>query len=133
MLKYRLTGYINNYGHLTQDADSCLAISERKDFYNGGDNLVFAEFFEENLENKQVSISYFIAEEETPREELEEQYLKKITGLVEASIYPVYSDVTGYLWTNEECKVGGHDLYEELQSYEGKYIDMAIEVLEKED
>lgn len=122
MKSYHIKGFINFGGFYTGDADDCLAI---KDDYN---NLVFAEFFEKNLDDKQVSINYYISDKALSREELEEQYIKKISGLVDATIYPVYSDVTGYLWTSEECKVGGHDLFKELCSYADKYIDMIIEV-----
>lgn len=129
MKKYRLTGYLNYNGILGGDSDSCLAISENSEIFK--DNLVIAEFFENELDGKQIRLNYFISDKEIPREELEEQYLKKISGLVDASIYPVYSDVTGYLWTEESCVVGGHNLYEELSNYVGKYLDMAIEVMEE--
>ena len=127
MKKYRLTGYLN-YNGILGDSDSCLAVSENSEVFK--DNLVISEFFENELNGKQIRLNYFISDKEIPREGLEEQYLKKISGLVDASIYPVYSDVTGYLWTEENCVVGGHNLYEELSNYVGKYLDMAIEVIE---
>lgn len=122
MKEYHIKGIINFEGCIGGDSDSCLAIED------GEDNLVFAEFFEENLDDKQVSVNYYISDKPLPREELEEQYIKKISGLVDATIYPVYSDVTGYLWTTQECTVGGHDLFAELCHHEGKYVDMLIEV-----
>jgi hypothetical protein len=50
---------------------------------------------------------------------------------VNATIYPVYSDITGYLWTEERIKINGHDLFEEINNYEGKHLDMVIEVKDK--
>ncbi|MNJ80064.1 hypothetical protein D3C77_783070 [compost metagenome] len=39
-----------------------------------------------------------------------------------------YSELTGYLWTDEYLKVGGHDIIEELRSYVGKWLILEIEV-----
>ena len=47
-------------------------------------------------------------------------------GLVQASIYPVCSDITGYLWTHEKIKIDGHNLFEELDSHIGKFINILI-------
>ena len=121
-----LRGKINFNGYLTGDADDCTAIQTEDK------NIIFAEFFEENLNNKQVSISYYISDKPLAREELEKQHIDKIMGIVESSCYPVYSDVTGYLWTEEECKVGGHNILNEINNYEGKYIDMQIVIHNEE-
>lgn len=42
-----------------------------------------------------------------------------------------YSEITGCLWTDEELKVGGHDLLAELDSYNGKYLVMEVKKWEK--
>jgi hypothetical protein len=123
--KIYLRGKINWDGYLNSDADSCLAIQ------TDDENLIFAEFFEENLLGKNVSVNYYISDKKLSREELEKQHLEKIFGVVDAECYPVYSDVTGYLWTEEKCRIGGHDLFEELFNYEGKYIDMEISIDER--
>ena len=124
MERYYLEGLINNDGYYSCEADSCLAIKGNEE------NTVLAEFFEDNFNGKEVYVRYYITDERLPLEETEEQYVKKISGVVEASIYPVYSDVTGYLWCEEAIEVNGHDLFEELYMYEGKYIHMIIEVKE---
>ena len=121
-----LRGNINFEGFLTGDADDCTAIQTENE------NIIFAKFFEENLNNKQVSISYYISDKLLAREELEKQHINKIMGIVTSSCYPVYSDITGYLWTEEDCKIGGHNLLEEINNYEGKYIDMQIVIHNEE-
>lgn len=126
MNKYNLRGKINFEGFLTRDADECTAIQTEDE------NIIFAEFFEENLNNKQVSISYYISDKPLTREELEKQHIDKIMGIVKSSCYPVYSDITGYLWTEEDCKIGGHNLLKEINNYEGKYIDMQIVIHNEE-
>lgn len=39
---------------------------------------------------------------------------------------PHYSEITGYLWTDESLIVGGHDLLQELASYAGKYAVIEV-------
>ena len=121
-----LRGKINFDGCLSGDAEDCTAIQTEDE------NIIFAKFFEENLDNKQVSISYYISDKPLTREKLEKQYIDKIMGIVDASCYPVYSDITGYLWTEEECKVGGHNILNEINNFEGKYIDMKIVIHNEE-
>lgn len=38
-----------------------------------------------------------------------------------------YSEITGYLWTDESLVVGGHDLLREINSHTGKFIHLEIE------
>lgn len=124
MLQYHLTGIINFDGEYDEGCSST-AIRD------GRDNIVLAEFFENNLDEKEVYIRYYITDEFIPTEKIEENFIKKISGIVDATIYPVYSDITGYLWTEEKIKINGHDLFEEIDNYEGKYLDMVIEVKDK--
>jgi hypothetical protein len=58
--------------------------------------------------------------------EIEENLIKSYYGLIEAEYYHQYSEVTGYLWTDETFKIGGHDICEILESYEGQYIHLEI-------
>lgn len=37
-----------------------------------------------------------------------------------------YSEITGYLWTNEDLIVGGHDLIAELRTYQGQFAVIEI-------
>ena len=124
MLQYHLTGIINFDGEYDEGCSST-AIRD------GRDNIVLAEFFENNLDEKEVYIKYYVVDEYLPTEKIEENFIKKISGAVDATIYPVYSDITGYLWTEEKIRINGHDLFEEINNYEGKYLDMVIEVKDK--
>lgn len=36
-------------------------------------------------------------------------------GIADTKYYHAYSDLTGYLWTTEKLKVGGHDVLEEIK------------------
>ena len=123
--KIYLRGKINWNGYLNGDADDCTAIQTEDE------NIVFSQFFEENLLGKTVSINYYITDEMSLREDLEKQYIDKIYGIVEAECECMYTEITGYIGCRENCFVGGHDLLHELDNYEGKYIDMEISIDER--
>jgi len=89
-----------------------------------------AYVFEEEIQGKQVSVRYFISDTEKTKEELTENLISTIAGSVDADYGDRYSDITGYLWTDEELNVGGHDLLEELRSNIGKYVYMEVDVHE---
>lgn len=62
---------------------------------------------------------------------IEENLIKSYYGNVEQQYYHRYSDYTGYLWTEEEFVIGGHDLIKILTNNIGKYIHMEIELYKK--
>ena len=57
-----------------------------------------------------------------------EDYIKFISGAPSAERCLRYSELTGYLYTEEDFKVGGHDLIKILDLNFGKYIHMEIEL-----
>lgn len=70
---------------------------------------------------------YWVSETEKTKEQLKENLFAAISGSVEADYGDAYSELTGYLWTDEKLKVGGHDLLDELQSYIGKFLYMEVD------
>lgn len=87
-----------------------------------------AYVFQEEIQGKQVSVRYFISDIEKTKQELTENLICTMAGAVDADYTDAYSDITGYLWTDEKLNVGGHDLLEELISNIGKYIYMEVDV-----
>jgi len=79
-----------------------------------------------------LSVRYFIADAERSREELDESLVRQIIGAGEAEFHHRYSEITGYLWTDEEIRVGGHDLLDELTGCIGKFLHLEI-VYSKDD
>lgn len=69
------------------------------------------------IHGKQVSIRYWIIDKEVSKEEASDAVQRTLLGdaTVEFEVY--YSDITGYLWTDENLMVGGHNLLEELRSF----------------
>jgi hypothetical protein len=73
-----------------------------------------------------LSVSYWISATRKSKDELTENLLKSLYGEGQADYGDRWSDITGYLWTDEDLIVGGHDLLEELKASCGKYLYMEI-------
>lgn len=97
----------------------------------GESDMPLAEIFYEDLEEKQVSVRYWISDLMRTKQDLQEEFLKTLFGDVDANYMQRYSEITGYLWTDEELNIGGHDLIAEIRGNVGKYIYLEIDVHEK--
>jgi hypothetical protein len=73
-----------------------------------------------------ASVRYWTAAWPVADDDLIESSVRVLLGEFEAEYSPHYSDITGYLWTDEDIKVGGHDLLEELKSQAGRYCLLEI-------
>lgn len=62
---------------------------------------------------------------------IDETKVVSMMGLTKSHYYHRYSDLTGYLWTEEGFKCGGHDIYRILASHDGEYIHMEIELYDE--
>ena len=87
-----------------------------------------AKCFDDDFGGNWVTVSYYISDVEKTKRELMENRLISITGSVDADYRDAYSELTGYLWTDEELKVGGHDLLKILNDNLGKFIYMEVEI-----
>jgi hypothetical protein len=52
--------------------------------------------------------------------------IMEASGAVEADYDVAYSEVTGYLWTDEEGTIGGHDLVKEFRSAAGRQAALVL-------
>ena len=77
---------------------------------------------------KQVSVRYFLTDEARSVEQLNDALAHIAEGFGEAEYNHRYSEITGYLWTDEEAVVGGHDLVKELRGSLGKHLYMEVTV-----
>lgn len=84
----------------------------------------------ENLENHTVTVRYWISKKHQTKEEMIEGVLKSLYGLCDVEYNHVYSEYTGYLWTNESFEIGGHNLIDELYNHLGNYIILEIDLHE---
>lgn len=79
-----------------------------------------------------VTFQFHISSEPKTFYELEENLVKTVMGKVDSHFYHSYSDLTGYLWTNEKLEIGEHDVLSEIQSHMNqgtgsKYIALRVE------
>lgn len=89
----------------------------------------FSEIFSDDLKTygQYVSVRYYVSEEPRTIEELLENNLRALAGAADARYEDHHSDVTGYLWTDQELNVGGHDLMTELSSHKDGYLYMIVD------
>lgn len=87
-----------------------------------------AEQLEDDIARKQVTARYWITDRECTKDEAVEDFIGKLHGKVECDFGVRYSEITGYLWTDEKCKIGGHDLLAELRSHVGKWLILEVKI-----
>lgn len=79
-----------------------------------------------NIYRKFVTVRYVISDVEIPEDQITEAIVRHLTGAPKFDYGMRYSELTGYLWTDENLQVGGHDLLTELKSNVGKYLHLEI-------
>lgn len=95
-------------------------------------NVPLAEILENDIDKYgcYLSVNYYITDKPVDIDELPLKLMETLYGEGDAEYRMRYSEYTGYLWTDEEINVGGHDLLNELKSNIGKWIHMEIEFSE---
>jgi hypothetical protein len=104
--------------------------------YNGhqtlwcGDDIV-SEWADDIMPyRKQVSIRYWTSEKELDDDAIKQKAVEEILGLIDAKYRARFSEVTGYLWTDENFKVGGHDMLARLTSEIPRFLLLEMTVHE---
>lgn len=104
--------------------------------YGDSDDVVFlsgvdkplAMVLEEDIVHKEVSIRYWITDREASLDKADEAFLQRLFGKIDVEFCARYSEITGYLWTDEELKIGGHDLLDELYHNKGHWLILEITI-----
>jgi hypothetical protein len=78
-----------------------------------------------------VAVRWFASDTPKTIDDAETDLLQALDGVVDAEYGDVWSEVTGYLWTNEWVKVGNHDIIKELRSEVGRFAYVEIRLVEK--
>lgn len=79
------------------------------------------------MHHKEVTISYWITGIRITKDEAQESFMRKVIGDAEVFYDVHYSDYTGFLWADEELRIGGHDLLQELQFRKDQYLILQID------
>jgi hypothetical protein len=101
--------------------------------YDQGDALTLSTLdhpLAEELEwmcGKSVTVRYWLCDEECEKEEAQENFIKQMIGAADVMFGSAYSEITGFLWVDEEVNVGGHDLIERLYSGLDRWLILEIE------
>jgi hypothetical protein len=92
------------------------------------DDYPLADRIEEGMDElgRYLSVRYWTGKAEKSRDDLEHDLILWQIGEGDADVGHHYSDVTGYLWTDEAIRVGGHDLIEELHGHVGEWLHLEI-------
>ena len=95
---------------------------------SGSQHRPLAEVIADDMEEygRYLTVRYYVSDEEMSEEELKRSVLRVIFGEGDAECEAQYSETTGYLWTDEELNVGGHDLLAELHSQMGRHLHLEI-------
>jgi hypothetical protein len=91
--------------------------------------IILAEVLQSGLAEAQASVarrrdlvcqaSYFVTERAIAWETLEVDRIRMVMGDPSADFRHVYSDLTGYLWTEEQFVVNDHDIIAEIYQNSG--------------
>lgn len=110
-------------GYLYMDED----INENETLFISSEKKPISEVLSQ-FTKKMITVRYYITNKELNYAEVTEAHLYSICGDIESKYEPLYSEITGYLYTDERLNVGGHNLLDELKSFCGKYLTLVIEV-----
>jgi hypothetical protein len=120
------------------DADSIIGIQniQKVKRFSGEEIVVSNDGFAFSKEmesrcgwlDRYASIQMLIGDTPIDMDHIDETKIVSMEGITESEYYHRYSDYTGYLWTEEEFKCGGHDLLKILEGNMGKYIHIEIEL-----
>lgn len=82
----------------------------------------------EIIHKKKVTVRYWITDKQITKEEANNITALMAEGIVDANLWAQYSEITGYLYTDEELNIGGHNLLQELKSFIGKWVYLEIQM-----
>jgi hypothetical protein len=102
--------------------------------YGEADDILFLSDYDEPLAErlkwmtgKQVCVRYWVTDKQVTICEAQEGFVNRLMGLGAVDFQTHYSDITGYLSTDEDLNVGGHDLLREFRSYLGKWLILEVD------
>lgn len=105
--------------HETEEADA---------LYLSGVREPVCEAIGRAVSRKTVTVRYWSCSQPCTKKEASEEAVVSCMGKGDYAFGAVYSEMTGYLWTDEELNIGGHNLISELSSHEGRYLIVEVEV-----
>jgi len=84
-----------------------------------------------NWSGNYANIQMLFGDTPIDMDNLDETKIVSMMGDVTSYYYHSYSELTGYLWTEECFKCGGHDIRQILSTHVGEYVHLEIELYKK--
>jgi hypothetical protein len=81
-----------------------------------------------HLSRQRISVRYWTSNQEAPIDVVKTEAIKTLMGYADIDFGARYSEITGYLWTDNDLNVGGRDLLRELESASGKWLVLEVDV-----
>lgn len=126
MIRTVVKGWLKAYENY--EGEECLWLDVSKDGEEHDKTLTEKLDF---LCDKRATVRYYTCDKEFEEDRADEYFIRSYYGDVYCDYSMHYSEYTGYLWTDEELRIGGHDLLQELYSHVGEYILIIAEVEER--
>ena len=124
--RYRYSGFIATDTY--DEATDILYLRPARSSRHSDEERPLAEILKDDIAGEWVSASYYVCNRRCSLPEAQKSLVRQLSGLVDATFGARYSEITGYLWTDEEVNIGGHDLIEELYAHAGKYLILIVTV-----
>ena len=80
------------------------------------------------MAGKKVTVRYWASDREKSPDDLKGDFIRRVMGIGRAEYTDHYSELTGYLGTDENLKIGGHDLMEELRTHVDEFLHLEITI-----
>lgn len=92
------------------------------------ESVILAQLIKDDMDNygHYISVRYYVSNVNSSFDEISKEFFMKLMGHEHINYGVNYSEITGYLWTDEEIVIGGHDLLNELKGSFGKYLYLEI-------
>ena len=122
-----ISGWIRDYVDNTHAAphDTLVVVdSDRLD--DDTDCLPLAKRLLDEIDRCLVTVRYWVSEQKSTIEEAQKGFLDTLFGVAHVHYQHCYSEMTGYLYTNDDLVIGGHDLIGELESHKDKWLNLEI-------
>lgn len=80
----------------------------------------------EGYKGEKVFVAYVFSSKKITPGRFREMAILSAEGIANPVLAAHYSEITGFLWLDDECHVGGHDLAEIFGSHENEYGAIVI-------
>lgn len=79
------------------------------------------------MNGKNVTVRYWITDRPCTLEDASAAFMMLAMGYADVDIISNYSEISGYLWTDENLNIGDHNLLAELKSSVGKWLILEVQ------